>query len=347
MTTTGIAYPYTAPPVPGDTLAVADGVYWIRMPLPFALDHINLWLLEDDGDWVIVDTGLNTAEIKTLWTSLLEGPLLANRVGALVVTHYHPDHFGLGGWLHERTGALVTITQTEWLTAQYLYNDEDGAINDHMVAFYAGHGLDQDSQRQLRAAGNRYRRVVSRPPLTHRVIRDGEVLRIGGRDWRIIVGRGHAPEHACLYCREAGLMIAGDQILPKISPNVMLTAAQPLADPLRDYLESFAAFTALEPDTLVLPTHGRPFYGLAARIAQLETHHHERLTLLLEHLAQPHSAAELLPVLFRRKMDAHHLMFAMGETLAHLAYLRTGGDIAEQHREEITYFRRTARGVAA
>lgn len=347
MSTAGIEYPVATPPAGGEAFAIADGVHWLRMPLPFALDHINLWLLEDDDGWAIVDTGLNTAEIKALWKTLLAGAQLADGVNRIVVTHYHPDHLGLAGWLHERTHAPVTITQTEWLTAQYLYNDVDAVINDHMVAFYGQHGLDAESQGQLRALGNRFRQVVYAPPVIHRVMREHETLHIGGREWRVIVGRGHAPEHACLYCEAAGVLIAGDQVLPTISPNIMLSAAQPYADPLRDYLASFDAFAALGDDTLVLPSHGLPFYGLGERIAQLKAHHRERLTLLVEQLARPHSAAQLLPTLFRRKLDAHQMMFAMGESLAHLAYLRASGEVVEEPREGITYFRHSARGMAA
>jgi len=342
-----IEYPFAALPNAAQTMAVAEGVYWLRMPLPFALDHINLWLLEDDNGLTIVDTGLNTAEIKALWNALLDSPPLDRGVTRIVITHHHPDHIGLAGWLRERTGTQITITQTEWLTAHHYYNDVEAAIRENMLAFYAEHGLDEPRLQTMRELGNRYRQVVSPPPTAYHVMRGGEPLRIGGREWQVMIGRGHAPEHACLYCREQKLLIAGDQVLPKITPNIMLSAAEPYANPLQDYLTSFDAFAPLAADTLVLPSHGRPFLNLHARIAQLKHHHHERLAVLAEHLAMPHSAAELLPRLFRRPLDAHQLMFAMGESLAHLALLRANGEVVEENREGIRYFQQTARGMVA
>jgi len=340
-------YPFAALPQAAQALAVADGIYWLRMPLPFALDHINLWLLEDDGGWTIVDTGLNTAETKDLWNTLFDDQMFMQCVTRIVVTHHHPDHMGLAGWLHERTGAHITVTQTEWLPAHHIYNDVDAVIRENMLCFYATHGLDEQRLQTMRKLGNRYRMAVSPPPLAHNVMREGETLLIGGREWQVMIGRGHAPEHACLYCSELKVLIAGDQILPKITPNIMLTAAEPFANPLQDYLDSFDAFTPLEEDTLVLPSHGLPFVGLHGRIAHMQRHHQERLAMLIEHLAQPHSAADLLPMLFRRTLDAHHLMFAMGEGLAHLAHLRATGDAVEESRGGVIYFQQSARGMVA
>jgi glyoxylase-like metal-dependent hydrolase (beta-lactamase superfamily II) len=342
-----IEYPFAAPPQAAQVLTVADGIYWLRMPLPFALDHINLWLLEDHDGWAIVDTGLNTAEIKTLWNALLDDERFRQRITRIVITHHHPDHLGLAGWLHERTGAQITITQTEWLTAHRIYDDVDAVIKTHMLAFYAQHGLDEQRLQSMRELGNRYRLAVSPPPTVHNVMRAGEALLIGGREWQVIIGLGHTPEHACLHYRDQNVLIAGDQILPKITPNIMLSAAEPYANPLQDYLDSFDAFAELAADTLVLPSHGYPFFGLHTRIADLRRHHHERLALLVEHLAQPHSAADLLPMLFRRTLDAHHLMFAMGESLAHLAHLRASGEAVEESRNGISYFQQSARGMVA
>lgn len=345
MNPVAIEYPFPSPPAAASRTEVADDICWIRMPLPFALDHINLWLLRDDDGWCIVDTGLNTPATRTLWSQLLDG--LDDPVSGIVITHHHPDHIGLAGWLQARTGVKISITQTEWLTAHHYYNDTTSDVRKNMLDFFARHGLDETRVAAMRALGNRYRLGISPPPLAHRVLRAGDELRIGAHTWQVMVGRGHAPEHACLYCPDRQVLIAGDQVLPTITPNIMLHAAEPHANPLQDYLDSFDIFAHLAHDTLVLPSHGLPFSGLHARIADIRLHHDERLVLLAQSVADPRTATELLPVLFRRPLDAHQLMFAMGEVLAHLALLAANGDVVEQDRGAISVFQQSARGMVA
>lgn len=318
-------YAFEQPPEVGTGLEVAPGVSWLRMPLPFALDHINLWLLEDGDGFTIVDTGIAREEVKSAWRALFSG-LMSNRaVTRVVSTHFHPDHFGLAGWLTEVLNAPLWMTRSEWLTGSLLYADADGRVSDAQVAMFRQHGLDNARLEALAQRGNAYRRVLSTPPASYRRIADGERLLIGGCEWTVIVGRGHAPEHACLYCAEKGVLISGDQVLPKISPNVSLSAMEPSADPLREYLDSVDRLSALPEEVLVLPSHDLPFFGLRARIEALKKHHAERLDRLEEFCRTPRTAAETLDVLFRRKLDAHQIMFAMGESLSHLVYLEGSG----------------------
>jgi len=312
-------------PEPARLEPIADGVWWLRMPLPFALDHINLWLLEDGDAWTIVDTGIGLDEVRALWEQLLAGPMGGRPVRRIVVTHFHPDHFGLAGWLHERTGARLAMTRGEFLTGSLIQADADHRYSDLQVAFFRRHGLDEARLAPLARRGNVYRRVVTPPPARYRRLVDGETFRVGEHHWQVAIGTGHAPEHACLHCPSLGVLIAGDQILPRITPNVSLQAMEPEADPLRQFLDSVERFSALPADALVLPSHGLPFRGLHARLAELRAHHLARLDELAEACDRPRTAAELIPVLFRRRLDSHQVMFAMGESLSHLVYLTTEG----------------------
>ena len=320
-----LRFPVAAPPRPGETLPIAPGVSWLRMKLPFALDHINLWLLEDGPGWTIVDTGYAMAETKSAWERIFAEYLEGRPVTRIVVTHYHPDHIGLAGWLAERWRVRLWITEKEWLYARVMSRgSDDFAVLRRDFARRAG--LDLASAELFGEREQSYRRGVPSVPPAFRRIADGMAIAIGGREWRVVVGEGHAPEHACLYCAETGVLIAGDQVLPKISPNISVQAHEPDGDPLTQYLASLAKFREAVPsETLVLPSHNLPFFGLHTRIDELAAHHRARCEELLAALTGPRSAVDLLPVLFRRPLDRHQTAFALGEALAHLHYLERRG----------------------
>jgi glyoxylase-like metal-dependent hydrolase (beta-lactamase superfamily II) len=314
-----IDYPFDNLPPSGTAIAVAKGVHWLRMPLPFALDHINLWLLEDGEGFAAIDTGIALDAVKDAWKSALAGRQLTRQI----VTHFHPDHLGLAAWLEAATGAPLWMTQGEYLTAHLIAAGVAPFDVATMLAFFRQHGLDNARLAALERRGNAYRRGVPAIPAAFRRLADGDRIAIGGRDWRIIVGHGHAPEHASLYCETLGVLISGDMLLPRISTNISVYAANPAGDPLGLFLGSLDRLAGLPGDTLVLPSHGRPFRGLHARVAALQTHHAERCADLLAACAErPQSAAELLTVLFGRPIDdPHQTMFAMGEAIAHLNHL--------------------------
>ncbi|HKS88567.1 MAG TPA: MBL fold metallo-hydrolase [Stellaceae bacterium] len=321
-------FPVAAPPAPGETLAIAPGIRWLRMPLPFALDHINLWLIDDGPSWTIVDCGYATGPTQRLWQQIFAGGLAGRPVGRIIVTHYHPDHIGLAGWLTELWQAPLWITEKEWLHARMMTGDGAADYARSAAAFARRAGLPaEDSELYARRHAGYRKGVPSVPPAYHRLA-DGMAVDIGGRAWRVIVGEGHAPELACLYCTETGVLIAGDQILPKISPNISVPAHEPDGDPLARYLRSLAKLRdALPADTLILPSHNLPFRGVHRRIDELAAHHRERCAEVVAACARPHSAAELLPVMFRRRLDQHQTAFALGEALAHLHYLVGQGEI--------------------
>jgi glyoxylase-like metal-dependent hydrolase (beta-lactamase superfamily II) len=322
---TDLTYPWTALPAPGRAIPVAPGVRWLRMPLPFALDHINVWLLEDERGWAVVDTGFGSPETRGLWQRVFDVELDGRPVTRVIVTHFHPDHMGNAGWLTERGGVELWCAQAEWLTAQLAWRARSPADVEARLAHYRRHGFGEDALEGFRRRGQDYARAAPTLPAQFRCVRDGDVLSVGGRRWEILTVHGHSPEHACLWSGEAGVLLSGDQVLPRITPNVSVWPEQPRANPLRLYLDSLARFEPMAPDALVLPSHGLPFRGLHSRLAALRVHHDARLAETLDALAEPRTGAELIPILFRRELDTHQLGFAIGEVLAHLHLLESDG----------------------
>jgi glyoxylase-like metal-dependent hydrolase (beta-lactamase superfamily II) len=246
------------------------------MPLPFQLDHINLWLVEDEGAWTIVDTGIGNDETRRLWDRLS-----LNGVRRVILTHYHPDHAGNAAWLCKRFGAELWTTQGEYLTAHAVRSASAGYTTDAVLAVFRKNGLDEERRARMAMRGNRYAELVPEFPLSYRRVIEGDRLRIGGRDWVAMIGHGHAPEHLSLYCKELNAIIAGDMLLSTISTNVSVWSIDPEGDPLRLFLESIARYRELPEDVLVLPSHGRPFRGAHIRVQQLQGHHETRLEELV------------------------------------------------------------------
>jgi glyoxylase-like metal-dependent hydrolase (beta-lactamase superfamily II) len=318
-------------PAPGAVIEVAPGVKWVRMALPFALDHINLWLLRDRQEgregWAIVDCGIANEATRTAWEQVFATALDGLPVLRVIVTHMHPDHIGNAAWLCERWDCALWISATDWNAARMATLSTTGYGGDSAAAHFARHGLaDPESLAKVRQRSNYYASMVPAVPARFRRLLDGGVLRVGAHDWHCHVGYGHAPEHIALHQPELGVLISGDMVLPRISTNVSVIDIEPEADPLTLYLASIARMRKLPADTLVLPAHGRPFTGLHTRIDQLQAHHDERFAeVIAACTARPTSAAELLPVLFKRALDLHQTTFAMGEAIAHLHALWFAG----------------------
>ena len=338
----GVRYPFErALPPPGGTIEVRPGVHWIRMPLPFALDHINLWALEDGDGWTLVDTGYGSDATRELWEQVLTGPLGGRPVHRIVVTHFHPDHVGNADWLSRRTGACVWMTAAEFLSAHAARDDTAGFDRATGLGFFGRNGLDIAGIPENLRLGNAYRKGVPELPLSYRRLMHGDTLAIGGHDWTVITAFGHAPEHATLHAPSLGLFISGDQVLPRITTNVGVWGNQPDADPLKLFLDSLGRFEPLDPATRVLPSHDRVFEGLPERIAQLRAHHVERLEQVLAACERPVTAFEILPVLFKRPLDGHQTAFAMGEAIAHLHRLHADGLVTREESGGVRRFART------
>lgn len=316
-------------PEAGRALRVAPGVKWIRMALPFALDHINLWLLRDEIDgragWTAVDCCIASEEARTQWEDIFAAELEGLPLLRVIVTHMHPDHIGLAAWLCQYWSGpdhacRLWISAADYHLARIGASGPNGFGGEEAAAHFAAHGLsDPAALSQVRQRAGYYHSLVPELPRQFRRLLDGDLLRIGTHDWRCISGHGHAPEHMSLYCESLGLLIGGDMMLPRISTNVSVFEMEPEADPLRLFLQSIDRFRALPPGTLTLPSHGKPFIGLHARIAQLHAHHRERLDAVMQACTErPSSAFDILPLLFRRALDLHQMTFALGESIAHL-----------------------------
>lgn len=312
-------------PATGAAIELAPGVRWLRMPLPFALDHINLWLLRDRAEngregWAVVDCGVANDTTRAAWEQVFAHHLDGLPVLRVIVTHMHPDHIGNAHWLTERWGCRLWISATDWNAARVASQSTTGFGGDDAARFFGEHGLvDPQALAKVRGRGGYYASMVPQVPRQYRRLMDGQVLRIGAHDWTCHAGYGHAPEHISLHCAALGLLVSGDMVLPRISTNVSVIDIEPEADPLPLFLASIGRMRALPEDTLVLPSHGRPFRGLHERVRQLVAHHeHHFDEVMAACRARPCSASDLLPVLFRRQLDLHQTTFAMGEAVAHL-----------------------------
>lgn len=331
-----LSYPFDGlEPEAGFALEVIPGVKWIKMPLPFALNHINLWLIKDEFQgkkgWAIVDCGIAKESVKALWEDIFKNELEGQVITRVIVTHMHPDHVGLAGWLCDKWQVPLFMSMSDYMVSRlWTANAVAGAGTggDMAVAHFARHGLiDLESQEKIRARAAYYPGLVSTPPASYCRLMDGQSLQIGVYQWQLISGYGHAPEHIALYCPALNVLISGDMVLPKISTNVSVFDYEPEANPLPLYVNSLTKYQHLPEDVFVLPSHGRPFKGIHERIRQQQAHHEERLAEVLAMCETPICVSEVVPKMFKRELDLHQLTFAMGEALAHLHALYFEGKV--------------------
>jgi glyoxylase-like metal-dependent hydrolase (beta-lactamase superfamily II) len=315
------------PPPFDEPVTIEPGILWLRVRLPFALDHVNLWLIEGSDGWTLVDTGVGNVATRAVWERVLTTHLHGRPVARILVTHFHPDHFGLAAWLMERTGAPVLMSRSEWITGRMLALDNTAESLAVADAHFVRAGMSDEVRAAQSERGHGYRRSVPATPAIHHVVEGGQALMLGDEAWQVIIGEGHAPEQITLYAPARSLLISADQILPRISPVVGVWASSPDSDPLGSFLQSLDRYAHLPPDTRVLPSHDAPFLGLHTRITSLARHHEERLSLSLEAVRVPATAADVLRILFPRRYDPHQMGFALAETLAHLNHLIRRGEV--------------------
>ena len=329
-----LEYPIGRHPELGEMIAIAPGVFWVRMRLPMQLNHINLWLLEDDGGWTIVDTGINDRPTAEAWKVLFAGPMAGRPIKRVIVTHLHPDHVGLAGWLVRRFDVQLWMTRTDYLLCRNLVADTGQEAPEEGVRFYRAAGFPEAAIDEYKTRFGGFGRAVYKLPSSYRRMQDGDRIKLGAYEWEVVVGRGHAPEHACLWCRGQNLLISGDQILPRISSNVSLFPTEPEANPLQDWLDSCAGLKALLPDdVLVLPSHNEPFRGVHLRLQELIDTHEANMEKLLSLCAEPKQAVDVFPALFRSRITSGNYGMATGESLAHLNCLIARGQVTRARDE--------------
>ena len=337
----GLTYPFGgAEPASGETMQVAPGIDWVRLHIPGPLRHVNCWLLTDTDGEALVDTGMNTAAARDAWKAIFKGSKADVRITRMIGTHFHPDHIGLAGWMCDHHAAPLIMTRAEWLTARMLAADARDSVPHEMLAFWRGAGWDAAQIDHATAKGwAGFRKIITPLPLSYTRVEDGDMLTIGARDWRVVTGSGHSPEHACLYDEAGGILIAGDQVLPRISPNVSLGVIEPGADPLGEWFASIAKLKTLPADLLVLPGHGDPFTGLHTRLDAMDREHRERLDELAIFLAEPRRAVDCFGRLFRRAIGPDVLGMATGEALAHLRRLEVEGRATRDTQDGVWWWR--------
>ena len=329
-----LRYPWEDPPAHGHAIEVADGVLWIRLPLPMALDHVNVYALDEGDSWTLVDTGIHSKRSVALWEDILAGPLKGKPVARVILTHHHPDHVGMAGWLMERFGAELVATRTSWLMARMLILDVEEKPTPQAVDFFRAAGMDATIlETRKNARPYNFADTCYSIPVGYTRVKQDDVITAGGRDWHVHIGNGHAPEHLTLWSRTDNLVLAGDQIISSISPNLGVYPTEPDADPVTDWLEACGRLAKLaKPEHLVLSGHKRVFSGLPIRMRQLIDNHHGALDRLRAHLSEPRTAAECFPPLFKRKIDGGVYGLALVEAVAHLNHLHQAGEVTRTQR---------------
>lgn len=345
----GLTYPFGDPPGPGEAVKVTPDIFWMRLAMPIALNHINVYAVRDGDGWAIVDTGLDLSATREEWDRLLAGPLDGHPVTRVICTHMHPDHIGLAGWLCARYAVPLTMTRLEYVTARMLLADTGQAAPEEGAVFYRAAGWDETQVQGYRTGYGQFGKVVSPMPAGFVRMREGDRLSIGGQDWRVVVGEGHSPEHACLWREADGVVLGGDQILPKISSNVSVWPTESDADPLGDWLDSLERMKTVFPDdVLVLPSHGEPFRGVQARLDGLIRGHRTALKRLERTLRQPCRAVDVFPALFARPVGDGVRGMATGESLAHLNYLLHRGRVSRRRDADgVDWWTATRQGQTA
>jgi glyoxylase-like metal-dependent hydrolase (beta-lactamase superfamily II) len=324
-----LTHPFPTAPEPGEVIEIAPGILWVRMPLPFRLNHVNLYLIDDGDGWAVLDAGIGNDATRAIWEALVTGPLAGRRLTRVIVSHFHPDHIGLAGWLAQRFDLPLLMSQTTFLGCLTI-SLSPGALDAQPYRdFYLRNGLNAQTTNIVATQGHGYLKMVTALPPTFNRVVAGDSLRIGGRVFDVLVGDGHAPEQIMLYCAAEKLFLAADQVLAKISPNVSVWAVDPHGDPLGLYLRSLRTLRKeLPADTLVLPGHQLPFYGLHVRSSELIAHHEHRCAAIEEACGvAPRSVADLVPVIFHHPLDPHQMSFAFSEVFAHVNYMVSEGQL--------------------
>jgi glyoxylase-like metal-dependent hydrolase (beta-lactamase superfamily II) len=337
-------YPFEHGPTLGEAMEVAPGVNWMRMPLGGSLAFINVWAIRDGDGWAIVDTGMSTPPTASAWREVFTGALNGEQVTRVFVTHMHPDHIGMAGWITRKFDCRLWITRLEYMMCRMLAADTGREAPDDAIRFYRSAGWEQGEIETYTARFGGFGKSMHALPDSFRRLVDGETVRIGEHAWEVVVGNGHSPEHACLWCPALKVLISGDQVLPRITSNVSVFPTEPDGDPLTDWLTSLARIkTRVPDDVLVLPAHNDPFHGLHARIDTLIGGHERALTRLHRLITQPKRSIDVVSVLVKRRITPEVMGMATGESLAHLnCLMHRGLAVREPDAKGVDWYRAVA-----
>jgi glyoxylase-like metal-dependent hydrolase (beta-lactamase superfamily II) len=329
-------------PALGDAIEIVPGILWLRLPLPFRLNHVNIYILEDKDGWTIFDTGLADAATRTVWSKVIGSILRGAPITKVIVSHFHIDHVGLAGWFQERFSPTFYMSQTEYLLSRVFQAEEWYDVLSAETKFFNSCGLNLATAEEISRRRLGMRSLRTSMPKSFKRLRAGDLMRIGNREWRVLTGGGHAVEQLMLYSETDKIFISADQILPEISPNISVGSIQPDANPLADFLDSLTQIKAgISREVFVLPGHRNPFFGLFDRIGKLRNHHVSRCNAILTACREaPCTGLDLIPVVFGRDIAAEVIGSAIGEAVAHANYLRSLGALSvDRDPDGILYFR--------
>jgi glyoxylase-like metal-dependent hydrolase (beta-lactamase superfamily II) len=324
-----LTFPFSAPPAAADVTDISADIKWLRLPMPYALDHVNVYLLRVENGWLLIDTGLDSPATRAIWEDVFSGPFKGETLVGIYCTHYHVDHAGLAGYLAERWRVPLFMSYEEYFTLRGWPMDLQEVHWQH-AEFFLRAGLPNEILPRTLVMFD-FSREISPPPPSFVRLREGSPLAMAGGDWRIMTCEGHSPEHALLFSAQRATLFSGDQLLPRITSNVSVSVVNPHDEPLSCWLTSLDRLTELSDEVLVLPGHGLPFRGARMRVEELRRHHEEKFREIQEACADaPLSAYELMQILYPRTLSDFELQLALGECLAHLHYLRSRGRLTER-----------------
>jgi glyoxylase-like metal-dependent hydrolase (beta-lactamase superfamily II) len=336
-----LKYEFETSPEVGEAIEIIPGLKWLRLPLPFLLGHINVWLLKDGDAWAIVDTGIFSTATRLVWEDIFVNTLDNAPISRVLVTHLHPDHVGCAGWLCERFDIELYMTRDEYLLCRVLVADTGLPAPHEGRRFYRSAGFSEEQMSVYVESFGSFGKYVTPLPESYHRLREAWPVTIGAHQWQVITGLGHSPEHACLFNAEQNVLISGDQILPTISPNVSVYPTEPTANPLAGWFQSLKRLKEILPDdVLVLPAHGKPFRGVKGRLNELIEEHEEGLRKLKEHCQEPRRAVDVFHALFKSNITDKNLFMATGEAIAHLSFLVYAGQMEiEKEMDGVLWYR--------
>lgn len=338
--TNGLVFPHLEMPDFGEPFEIADGVYWIRLPLLGPLKWINVWLIKDGDGFALVDTGINSPECFEAWQKIKTEFLKDCKITKVIITHMHPDHVGLAGYICQEYNVKMYMSRLEYVTCKMLVGDTGRPAPEAGVDFYRAAGWDEVSLANYRQRFGGFGQMVYHLPDIFERLSDGQIIKIGDEDWRIITGTGHSPEHCCLYNSSLNMIISGDQILPKISSNISVFPTEPNANPMADWINSCTKLLNTLPESVfVLPSHNAPFYGVRYRLNELIEHHERALLRLKEFIFEKEArAVDCFSILFKKPISGSNFYMATGEALSHLNYLLFENYIKVENRDGVNYY---------